>query len=150
MDDWQIKLMSSTVKGRVDENYLLAQQFHVIGDIGQLSADGLSYKEIAKMLSYRITNKSLEEIETLVNDVKLRLRIPLPGTAQFEEWQKRLKGGFSGKNPKFKAGDEVLYQAPDGDFPTTITGIMGEHEGEIYYSVEGSNTGIKESQLVLR
>lgn len=42
---------------------------------------------------------------------------------------------------------EATWHAPGGDIPVNVTGHLGEQNGETYYSVAGSKTGIPGSQL---
>lgn len=49
---------------------------------------------------------------------------------------------------KFKAGDDVIWRVNDTDTPIKVTGYLGEQNGVRYYSIEGSNTGVPESQII--
>ena len=48
----------------------------------------------------------------------------------------------------FKAGDEVLWRSQDVETPVKITGIAGEVDGVRYYTIEGSNVGVPEDELI--
>lgn len=45
-------------------------------------------------------------------------------------------------------GKAAIWRNGSYDEPVVITGIMGEQDGEQYYSVEGSSTGIPASQII--
>lgn len=41
----------------------------------------------------------------------------------------------------------ALWRNADHDEPVTVTGIMGKHDGILFYSVDGSSTGIPENEI---
>ncbi len=49
---------------------------------------------------------------------------------------------------KLKAGEEALWRNGETDQPVTLLGLAGEKDGVRYWSVEGSTTGIPESELL--
>lgn len=54
---------------------------------------------------------------------------------------------FSDDSVPYSPGQQATWTNADYDQPVVITGILGEHEGVRYYSIEGSTTGIPESEL---
>jgi len=50
---------------------------------------------------------------------------------------------------RFKAGDRCIWRSQDTDFPVTITGVMGEQDGMIWYSTDNGPGGLPEAQLRL-
>jgi RecA-family ATPase len=51
-------------------------------------------------------------------------------------------------NGHYAPGANVIWRNNDHDQPVVITGNMGQVDGEIYYSIQGSSTGIPASQIV--
>lgn len=49
----------------------------------------------------------------------------------------------------FEPGARAIWHSADHDQPVTITGLLGEQGGVRLYSVEGSDTGIPEHELLL-
>lgn len=48
-----------------------------------------------------------------------------------------------------RPGSQAIWRNGDVDTPVTITGVAGKADGQWYYTIEGSKTGIPESQIMV-
>lgn len=56
--------------------------------------------------------------------------------------------GPDGQPPKLEAGQEAIWKGPDGDQPVKLLGRMGTKDGQTYWAIEGTDTGIPEAELI--
>lgn len=55
--------------------------------------------------------------------------------------------GHSKMNSTLQPGTKAIWRNGSHDEPVVITGVMGQREGETYYTIEGSKAGIPASQV---
>ena len=48
----------------------------------------------------------------------------------------------------FSVGSRAIWRNADHDQPVVLSALLGEHGGERFWGIEGSATGVPESQLV--
>ena len=54
----------------------------------------------------------------------------------------------SSTSVKWAAGMRATWRNHDHDLPVVLTGLLGEHDGERWWGIDGSTTGIPEHELV--